>query len=361
MKKILVVSFTSGEKYTGGLQCSKRNYESLQTIVGEINVVKYTIEPYKGIEKVKTKLKRLRDIFYGAMGGLDKNKTKEIIDIISRESITDLFIDSSLLGLLAKRIRKIFPNIRIYTFFHNFECGFVKDHIRINKDYVRFYWIILAKLNEIAAVKYSDKIISLNERDANRIKEIYGKYPDNLIPITLKAPINKDFIKDVVNTNKEALFIGSYFFGNVQGIIWFCKEVLPYVDIHLTIVGASMDKILNEIPQSDKVTVFSNVPDLTPFYDNADFVVLPILSGSGMKVKTAESLMHGKFIIGTDEAFRGYKITELQGVNCNTAEEFIRTIKGLNLSLKYNAPSRELFDREYSFESSLTKFSQVLD
>lgn len=359
MRKFLVVSFTSGQKYTGGLQCSKRNYESIVALVGTENVEHYIITPYKDINQFSTKLKRISDIFYGSMGGLDRNKTNEIIDIISSKGISDLFIDSSLLGLLAKRVKKRFPNIRITTFFHNFEKGFVDDFIKINRDYLRLYWVILAERNERAAIKYSDKIISLNNRDSKAIEEYYGRKPDILIPITLKS---KEIVFDnEASTNKEALFIGSYFFGNVQGIKWFCNEVLPYVNVHLTIVGASMDKLLNEVPKSDKLTILSDVPDLTPIYNTADFIVLPILSGSGMKVKTAESLMHGKYILGTDEAFRGYEITEKEGKRCNTSEEFINAINELNLPYKFNISSRQLFEKKYSFESSLNSFSDLLN
>ena len=92
-----------------------------------------------------------------------------------------------------------------------------------------------------------------------------------------------------------------------------------------------MDFIKNDLTNTANIEIYSNVPDLNPFFDDADFVVLPILSGSGMKVKTAESLMNGKFIIGTDEAFRGYDITEKVGVICNSAQEFIVAINNLNL------------------------------
>lgn len=358
MRKFLIVSFTSGQKYTGGLQCSKRNYESIVALVGTENVVHYIITPYKDINRFGTKLKRIYDIFYGSMGGLDKNKTNEIIDIISSKGITDLFIDSSLLGLLAKRIKKKFPHIRVVTFFHNFEKGFVNDFIRVNRDYFRLYWALLTDRNERAAIRYSDKIISLNKRDANSIRQCYGRKADILIPITLMDLGAENY--DGVSTNREALFIGSYFFGNIQGVKWFCSEILPYTDIHLTIVGASMDKLRDEIAMTDKVSIYSDVPDLAQYYKTADFVVLPILSGSGMKVKTAESLMHGKYIIGTDEAFRGYDINTEVGCVCNSAHEFIDAINRLDIPFKFNESARKLFKEKYSFEASLGKFSEVL-
>lgn len=359
MRKFLIISFTSVQKYTGGLQCTKRNIESILELAGKENVIQYTIKPYHGTEQLSTKIKRVRDIFYGAMGGLDEHKTKEILDIINKENITDLFLDTSTMGLLAKRVKKKYPDVRVYTFFHNYEKKFKKEFILANKDYSRFYWPILAGLNEKAAINFSDKIIALNKRDSADIEMNYGRKPDILIPITLKGSLIKD--NGIASSNKEALFIGSYFYGNVEGIKWFCNEVLSHCDIHLTIVGASMDKLAAEIPTSDKISLLSNVPELEPYYEKADFVILPILSGSGMKVKTAESLMHGKYILGTDEAFRGYEITDKEGKFCNSAKEFIDAIGSLNLKYKFNQASKDLFDKKYSFESSLKGFAKVLD
>ncbi len=358
MRKFLIISFTSGQKYTGGLQCSKRNVESIKTLVGDGNVMHYIIEPYTNPYCFKTKFKRVSDIFYGAMGGLDKEKTNNILEIIGRNGITDLFIDSSLLGLLAKRVKKIYPEIRIVTFFHNFEKGFVKDYIRVNQDYFRLYWTVLTNKNERSAIKFSDKIITLNVRDAKAIEQCYGRKPDAIIPITLMDTGMSKYNEK--STNHEAIFIGSYFFGNVQGIKWFCKNVLPFTDIHLTIVGASMDKLRDEMKITEKISIYCDVPDLSIYFRKADFVVLPILSGSGMKVKTAESLMYGKYIIGTDEAFRGYEIDETIGRICNSAEDFISTINNLDIPFKFNQASRTLYEKKYSFDASLSKFAEVL-
>jgi len=358
MRKILVVSFTSDQKYTGGLQCSKRNLESIKAIFSENNVISYVIRPYKRKQKISTRLKRAYDIFCGFMGGLDNQKKNEIVNIIRKEKVTDLFVDSSLLGLLAKTVKKRFPEVKVTTFFHNYEKGFVNDAVIGAKDYFHLYWIFLTAINERCAVKYSDKIISLNERDASAIRKEYGRYPDKLIPITLKSPVRK--VEEVQSKNREALFLGSYFFGNVQGLKWFCDEVLPKIDIHLTIVGASMDRFANDVTVNDKITICSDVPDVAPYFEAADFVVLPIISGSGMKVKTAESLMNGKYIIGTDEAFRGYEITDEVGKKCNDANEFVAAINNLSLPYKFNRPSRDLFEKKYSFQSSLSAFKDIL-
>ena len=361
MRRFLFISFTSEQSYTGGMQCSRRNLQSLKVLWGEQNVDTYIITPYQNRHKLFTKFKRVRDIFLGYMGGLDKKREIEILRLFETKKYTDLYIDSSLLGILAKRIKQINPSIRIYTFFHNVEFDFVKHSVRVNRDYWRFYWLPLAKLNEKYACQYSDRIIALNQRDALGLEKLYGRSPDICIPITFKSSyaINPTSILRRC-TGKKALFVGSYFYGNVEGIRWFCKNVLPIVDIHLIIVGAGMDNLVNDIGVNEKVTIASNVPDLTPYYEDADFVVLPILSGGGMKVKTAEALMYGKFILATKEALIGYDVTPDIACQCDSSDDFVKAISNLNISYKFNEASRKLFDAKYSFDASLPLFKQLL-
>lgn len=39
------------------------------------------------------------------------------------------------------------------------------------------------------------------------------------------------------------LFVGSYFKPNVEGIIWFIDNVMPYINYSLLIIGKGMEKI----------------------------------------------------------------------------------------------------------------------
>lgn len=363
MRRFLFVGFTSEQAYSGGSRCSNRNYQSLVSIFGEKNVGKYEIFPYKNRTSIFSILERIRDIFRGYMGGLKRSREKEILLMLKDGYYTDLFIDSSLLGILAMKVKKALPNIRIYTFFHNFEFAFVRDSVLVNRDYIRFYWLILAFLNEKMACKYSDKIILLNSRDAEGVNKTYNRTADVQIPITLPTFYNpsKETKQMISSDIKSALFVGSYFFGNVQGIKWFCKNVLPLVNIHLIIVGSGMERLKDEININKQIEIYNNVPDLTPYYENADFVVLPILSGSGMKVKTTEALMYGKYVIGTSEALRGYEVNDKVAMKCDSIEEFTQAIASFKNTYKFNEYSRLLYEQKYSFETSLKMFTKVFE
>lgn len=362
MRKFLYVSFTGEQSFTGGMQCSLRNLESIENLFGKENVDSYVIKPYQNRNLLSAKIKRILDVFHGYMGGLQKTRENEILKKIAENHYTDVYIDSSLLGLLSKKIKILFPDVRIYIFFHNIEYNFVKASVMVNHDYLRFYWLPLARINERAACKYSDKVIVLNKRDATELQVMYKRVPDACIPITFKSnyiidPFEKQRLVD--NSHKQALFIGSYFYANIEGIKWFCNKVLPYVDLHLTIVGAGMNQLKNDIGEDERLTILSDVPDLTLYYEKADFMVLPILSGGGMKVKTAEALMYGKYILATMEALTGYDINSSIAIQCDSADEFIQAIRNFSLDYKYNEYSRKLFEEKYSFDVSLRLFKTI--
>ena len=82
-----------------------------------------------------------------------------------------------------------------------------------------------------------------------------------------------------------------------------------------------------------------------------------------MKVKTCESLLYGRNILGTDEAFAGYELDDAQvGARCNTATEFIAAIRSFaeNPRPRFNIYARNLFLQRYSNEAVQAQFKDLL-
>ena len=159
------------------------------------------------------------------------------------------------------------------------------------------------------------------------------------------------------------MFLGAYFPANVEGIEWFVKEVLPHVDIRMQIVGKGMEKLKEADWMRPDIDIRSNVPDLEPLFEAADIMVLPIFKGSGMKVKTCESLMYGKNIIGTPEAWSGYELDYAKaGGCCYTPAEFIASLNDFctNPRPRFNAYSREVFVEKHSADRMVEKFRSVI-
>lgn len=122
----------------------------------------------------------------------------------------------------------------------------------------------------------------------------------------------------------------------------FIHNVLPHTDMQLTVVGKGMKKLNID---NSKVTIYDGVKSIASFYIDADFVIAPIVSGGGMKVKIAEAMMYGKKIVGTPEAFQGYEKIPCSYI-CETYSDFVETINSLS-GFSYNTCVREYFLSDY--------------
>lgn len=360
MNKLLFIRYkkTTGI-LEGGELASQKNYDLLATLLGKENITTYYIHD-------EAKKKKLGDylcgIFYFLRNyyfGLTPARVKEIVLLANAYEF--VFVDRSVFGIVAKRLKEKGYKGLVISFFHNVEEIYFSAKI---SRFAPWRPIVLhcADANDRFTATFSDKIIALNSRDAQEIARRYNRQVDMLIPITFKDRL------EVTPSKKEltakyplCLFIGSYFAGNTEGILWFIKEVYPNVTIRLKIVGKGMDKMRKDIPK--EIELVSDAPDITPFFEEADVIILPIFKGSGMKVKTCESLMFGKNIVGTTEAFEGYELAYDQvGALCNTKDDFINALKDLseNPRPKFNAYSRQVYLEKYAEETVIDKFKEVL-
>ena len=152
-----------------------------------------------------------------------------------------------------------------------------------------------------------------------------------------------------------------FFKPNIEGIIWFAQNVAKHMDVNVCVVGKGMEQIaVDSFP--DNVKVLGGVEDLGIYYSGALGVIMPIFTGYGMKVKTAEAMMYGKPILATDEALRGYAIDNLEWVyRCNTSDEFIRATEDVLKKQVYFYPKiREYFDINCSTRTVRKKIEMLL-
>ncbi|MGE9313497.1 glycosyltransferase [Niabella sp. CJ426] len=344
-------------KFTGGGVITKRNLQGCKDIFSNDCVIHYTLQE-------QTKFKTLMANLNGYMGGLNPVDCKNIFHIIKSQEVSHVFIDSSILGRLANMIRQKFEELRIITFFHNVEYLYFKELRRVTGKKQHILSILAAKYNEKAAVKYSDVIATLNTRDSNFLFQIYGRKADE----NLHTSFDDRFLEtNVISTPKNGpriiLFIGAYFFANIEGVRWFCKEVMPELKNYMFYIVGKDFEVLQQELNSTNVNVVGSVDDLDEYYYNADIIVSPIFSGGGMKTKIAEALMFGKTIVGTTEAFEGYELDFSKvGKLCNTKAEYVSYFKDLVLPPnKFNHYSRTVFLNNYQYSYFVNKLKNLFD
>src|SRR5262249_1282497 len=61
---------------------------------------------------------------------------------------------------------------------------------------------------------------------------------------------------------------------------------------------------------TSEVRLLGRVDDLNQFYDTLDVVVAPMMFSTGLKIKVAEALAHGKAVVATPNGFDGFSPTD---------------------------------------------------
>ena len=337
--KLLYIGPKIDKIRTGGDSVNKRNEDLLREIFTSNFDAYYITDPSNTI------FDKLR----GYLGGRTKKNIFEILDIISRNNIDCIFLSQSFHGKLCKEIRKKYHSIKIITFYHNIETHYAKEYVRTS-GLTHYPFYLLATYNERQTIKYSSHHFVLNDRDAKLMQSIYGVESNFSLPVSYKDVFDQSKVKLLPNNPLKILFVGTAFFGNIPGVDFFIKDVMPHINAELIIVGKGMEQFKEKFELTKNVKIFGFVEDLSAFYYDASVIIAPIFSGGGMKTKIAEALMYGKTIIGTKEAFEGYKRKLEVTYECNSAREFIDCINKMeqkNDISPFNQQARKIYEENY--------------
>lgn len=300
----------------------------------------------------------------GYVDGQSPELVRQIVDRLRAKAIPRLFLDGSNLGRIAAGVKQALPRTEIFTFCHNVEARFFMGALR-RRPRPHAAGVLFANyVAERLAVRHSDRLIALNERDSAGFKRLYGRAATDLLPMAMRdqLPPGTAEAGDVA-PDAYALFVGGAFYANQQGIAWYAREVAPHLTLPTVVVGKGMEAMRDELERAPNMQVVGAVDSLAEWYRNARVAIAPIFDGSGMKTKIAEALMFGKPVAGTSEAFVGYEpVAEQAGWVCDTPQAFVAAMKEAQLRpiKTLDRELRGLYERDYSYGAALTRLRQIL-
>lgn len=348
--KILYVAAVSNQ-VSGGTAVMNRNLKLIRTIAGaEVEELQVSMQ---------SKINALIAAFTGGNFILSRRDEKKILKKVTDEHFDYVFQEGTSSGHLAKQLSK--KGVSLIVFAHNVETMLYEERLSsysFSPIEAIKYWSI--KRNEKKSVKYCNKLVTLTKRDDEIFLKKFGRKADMIIPISFDSMIDQPNNFDI--KENYCLFVGSNFFPNVDGMNWFVKNVAPFINMRVKVVGTCCNG-LAPIPENlkEKVEFLGLVDDLSSFYQHATIVVAPIFKGSGMKTKTVEAMSYGKTIIGTDECFQGINCDYTKiGALCNTAEDFIAAINNHDGS-KHNKYTAELFESHFSNKAVQPLFKALFE
>jgi glycosyltransferase involved in cell wall biosynthesis len=118
---------------------------------------------------------------------------------------------------------------------------------------------------------------------------------------------------------------------NKEGLEWFLNEIWPDIEplnseLRFYIAGKNMQREFFDY-DSENLVVEGEVFDAVEFINSKDIMIVPLLSGSGMRVKIIEGMAMKKCIIATSMAAEGIRCSPGKDILiANTADEFYRSI-----------------------------------
>lgn len=341
-------------------------YENLDIVLSELDTSEWqcnVVMRMKSYSETKDKLKNLLE---GNITQRSNEDIDKIVELINRNKYDVVLFGSSETGKLIKEVKKRCL-VKTITWYHDIVADVIQRKKRSEFNLKMLpIWNAEKKAEEIDA-KITDIPIVLHKRDADLLYKYWGRRTNAYIPIALEDRFEPyELLSGDKKDELQLLFVGAYNWSvNIEAVRWFCQNVmtrLEKLNVRFNVAGFQMEKLIQDgwIKQYKNVTVLGTVDDLAKVYRKMDVVVEPILTGSGMKVKTAEALMHGKEIIGTYEALVGYDL--LEKYVCNTADEFVNRIRDYidRRPLKFVQEHREQYLKYYSIEGISNRLKQIL-
>jgi glycosyltransferase involved in cell wall biosynthesis len=122
---------------------------------------------------------------------------------------------------------------------------------------------------------------------------------------------------------------------NIQGLTWFCERVWPGVretvaDAQFTIIGFQPTEEVHALGRLPGVRIVPNLEDLRTEVSRHSLVVLPFVSGGGIKNKLLEAAALGKAIVCTRRALSGLRNPDPAGfVAVDDPREWVQAMSTL--------------------------------
>jgi glycosyltransferase involved in cell wall biosynthesis len=179
----------------------------------------------------------------------------------------------------------------------------------------------LTKINEV------DSLVAITQRDMDFFKESGFTGIGHVTPIGLETA---HYTPDWGSFDKKTSlsFIGSLdWLPNLEGVEWFLKNVMPNLNgIELHLAGRNMPQQLlaAEIPN---VIIHGEVDSSVDFINVHSMMIVPLFSGSGMRVKILEGLALGRVILTTSIGVEGIDAKDGEHLFIvDSAADFIKKI-----------------------------------
>jgi polysaccharide biosynthesis protein PslH len=292
--------------------------------------------------------------------------SEQIIDLVKNRTF-DFVQFEGLYTLPYLHLVRRYHKSKIIYRSHNIEHIIWQENARNSKSLIKkFYFNLLAKrllYFEKQMINTYDVLLPITQIDATYYQDLNNNKPCLVTPFGIKSefynPINKNNTK--LDNKSSILFLGSLdWIPNQDGLIWFIDKCLPIIadqisDIKLYVAGRNAPTWLIEKLKKKTVDFVGNVENAYDFFNQEGVFIVPLFSGSGMRVKIIEAMALGKAIVSTPKGIEGIQYSDNEILIAYTPEKFadhiIRLLENTELQNSLSKFAQERIKKEYTIDS----------
>lgn len=259
----------------------------------------------------------------------------KLTDILSSNTYDVIQIEGIYLCYCIPLIRK-YSKAKISLRAHNVEHSLWQDIAKHEKRFlIRQYLKIQTerlKKFELNQLHHTDVVVAITEADATVFKTSKPLMNIKIIPFGVD-PIDKKINPPTII--HSMFYIGALdWLPNQEALEWFLAKVWPKILIlfpsfEFYIAGRNApNRLVDYLKTLCQVFYCGEVESSSEFMELHDMMVVPLFSGSGMRVKIIEAMNNGKLIIASDKACEGIPVQNNKHLRiASRVDEFVAAIE----------------------------------
>jgi len=227
----------------------------------------------------------------------------------------------------------------------------------------RYLGILAKRLRkaEADALRMVDAVVAITQSDLDELNALCPVSHGHVLPMTM-VPTQ---LVPVLEAPLSAFHLGSMdWMPNAEGIRWFAKEVWPLVlarqpEMKCCLAGRNMPNDLRSI-RTKGLDIVGEVDDAQAFMLSNSILILPLLSGSGMRVKLVEAMMLGRAVVTTTVGMEG--VPALHGEHLLVADTpqaiadaLVRLHNDIDLAQRLAIAGRKLAETHFGRDAAMER------
>lgn len=304
---------------------------AMEGLVNQYDVfVNTAINPLKLISNLLFK-----KIPYNVERFISDDVTQKLIELLKSNRYDYIHVEGAFVAYYISTIKK-YSQAPVVVRGHNIEYVIWQ---RLSKNssnpLKKWFFAILAKRLKVFERDYynlADGIAAITNEDKSRLLDMGVTKPITVVPVGMMLDKYQNLASFTEKKNTIFNISALDWLPNIEGIHWFFDEVwdkllLKNPSIELHIAGKNTPSWLYAI-QKKNVIIHGFVDDAVAFKKSYELMLVPLLSGGGMRVKIIEGMAAAKCIISTSVGAEGIEYTNHKNiVIANKPEEWVDAIQ----------------------------------